>query len=942
MTTTKIKRTPKATEVDDSADEKSTTNGALEVAAAENGVAYSRPAVAESGAEDAFDETDEEETAEDDTDDEVTVPEESIGFEAIPTGDDSDDGETIAFQSTTGNVSSELDAWEEARDDSAETEAYRAATEAAESTEDNVRMYLREIGKVELLTKEDERILSRQVESSLWLEKIEWVQRTGTPVTDMPRNRDQMPVFVDMVDPVIIVGEVFKSLGKLAPAADEIVRFVVDLSVGSLARLSPVIIAIKDYANNPAPQNTVGTAMQRLKDMAVVADALTKASGQEGPATLSQLSGNARAARILKIAKDVNAERDERYMDAIAGVKKALRVTVQSNIEKRFKVSGHEDFATVKARLNLPKGTTDKVAIPLAKSEVLVAELADRLQAFRKEIGSRHAVAPKVVISKLTLKRSRTATRRNAKTPLPRNLAGVLSDRDLRAMIEPDAYPSALIPHISQKLGITHESDIEDMYGVTDLDSKSAKQIYDLLRDDKPRGQHEVLKVKIGKLMADIASHIDSLNRYFDDPSTVRTPFKRLINLERTKSNPAPYINALSKRVKLKPITIDVPLTEPRLHALVNDARDAMKDDTDYEMLLQYLMTTLRVTTDSDIYKAFGVFDETSIKGRGKKARAANTAEEKLKKRFEKTSLIVRELAIQSSLLPRDYAVLLPPELKLSDLVTDDDNDVIPWYAADIEKSKWILESHLSRIRRDGDKARLHLGQANLRLVVSVAKKYTNRGLLFQDLIQEGNIGLMRAIEKFDYRKGYKFSTYATWWIRQGVTRAIADQSRTIRMPVHMVEALNKVRRATRELSQENNRKPTIEEIAERIEMPVEKVAEALKNGQELMSLESPVGEEGDNELGDLLPDKDAEEPPEAAARRSLHDQINHMLSELEVRERQVIAMRFGLADGEEKTLEDIGEELGLTRERIRQIERTGLNKLKRKAPIKEMKELLS
>lgn len=942
MTTTKIKRPNRVSTSDedpslagspDRADEASESNGVLR-----NGVVDE----AESDSDDVFDESEDDEMTDDESEEVVSVAEESIGFEAIPTGDDSDDGETIAFGATAGNVSSELDAWEEARDDSAETEAYRQATEAAESTEDNVRMYLREIGKVELLTKEDERILSRQVESSLWLEKIEWVERTGLPITKMPRNRDQMPVFVDLVDPVIIVSEVFKSLGKLAPAADEIVKFVVDLSAGSLTQLSPVLVAITDYATNPTPSHKVGIALPRLKELATVADALTKASGNEGPATLAQLTGESEAAKTLQTARDADAERDEGYLEALAAVKKALRVTVQTNIEKRFKVSGTADIESIKSRLNLPDGTTDKESMPLAKTEVLICELANRLRDFHKQVEGKHTVADGVPLAKLTVKRPKSASRRTTKAPVPRNLAAVLTDRGLRAMLEPDAYPSALITHVSQKLGITHETDIEATFGVVDLDSKFTKRIYDMLRDDKPLAQQEVLKEKVRRLFAEITGHIDALNRYFDDPSLVRTPFTRLATLKRSKSNPAPYINALSKRVKLKPVTIDIPLTEPKLHDLANDARDAMKDDTNYEMLLQYLMTALNVTIDSDIYEGFGVFDETSIKGRGKKARAANTAEEKLKKRFEKTSLIVRELAIQSSLLPKDFAVLLPPELKLSDLVTDDDVDIIPWYATDIEKSKPILESHLSRIRRDGDKARLHLGQANLRLVVSVAKKYTNRGLLFQDLIQEGNIGLMRAIEKFDYRKGYKFSTYATWWIRQGVTRAIADQSRTIRMPVHMVEALNKVRRATRELSQENNRKPTIEEIAERIEVHVDKVADALRNGQELMSLESPVGEEGDNELGDLLPDKDAEEPPEAAARRSLHDQIASMLRELDEREQQVIAMRFGLSDGEEKTLEDIGEELGLTRERIRQIERTGLNKLKRKAPIKEMRELLS
>ncbi len=395
---------------------------------------------------------------------------------------------------------------------------------------------------------------------------------------------------------------------------------------------------------------------------------------------------------------------------------------------------------------------------------------------------------------------------------------------------------------------------------------------------------------------------------------------------------------------KPKPVTLEQLLVDFDYRVMINSARDTqVKDDSKlppYELLLRYLADTLEIYETTDLMERYGVFDETAQKGRGKKAQKLNTKEARLKRRLDKTSLLVRELAILSSLLPPDLSLVMPPDLKLEDLHVEE--GIEPWHESYLAETSSILESHLASIKHDGDKARDHLGKANLRLVVSVAKKYTNRGLTFEDLIQEGNIGLMRAIDKFDYRKGFKFSTYATWWIRQGVTRAIADQSRTVRIPVHMYEALNKVRRASRELAQEYDRKPTIEEIAERVEMTVEKVTDVLKNGQEPMSLETPVGEDGDNELGDLLPDREALAPPEETAQRLLSNDISNILSELEDRDREVLILRFGLKDGREYTLEEIGLRMDLTRERIRQIERTALKTLQRSSAVWEMKEHLN
>ncbi|MBO5782674.1 MAG: RNA polymerase sigma factor RpoD [Clostridia bacterium] len=281
-------------------------------------------------------------------------------------------------------------------------------------------------------------------------------------------------------------------------------------------------------------------------------------------------------------------------------------------------------------------------------------------------------------------------------------------------------------------------------------------------------------------------------------------------------------------------------------------------------------------------------------------------------------------------------------ERVLSDIGLD---DPVKMYLKDIGKVPLLSaedEIELARLMQEGDEeAKRHLSEANLRLVVSIAKRYVGRGMLFLDLIQEGNLGLMKAVEKFDYQKGYKFSTYATWWIRQSITRAIADQARTIRIPVHMVETINKLTRVSRNLLQVLGREPTPEEIAEEMNIPVERVREIQRIAQDPVSLESPIGEEEDSHLGDFVEDDKSITPSDSVAATMLNEQLLRVLDSLTPREEKVLRLRYGIDDGKPSTLEEVGKEFNVTRERIRQIEAKALRKLRHPSRSKTLKDFL-
>lgn len=348
--------------------------------------------------------------------------------------------------------------------------------------------------------------------------------------------------------------------------------------------------------------------------------------------------------------------------------------------------------------------------------------------------------------------------------------------------------------------------------------------------------------------------------------------------------------------------------------------------------------------TPEEIERLYDIFEKESIE-----------LVEDLNKELEEIEVSKEELedlSVPEGINIDDHVKMYLKEIGKVNLLTPEEELSLAKRMADGETAKEQLEEigeeidedtkkQIDLLIADGEKAKKSLAEANLRLVVSIAKRYVGRGMLFLDLIQEGNLGLIKAVDKFDYTKGYKFSTYATWWIRQAITRAIADQARTIRIPVHMVETINKLVRVSRQLVQELGREPTPEELAKELNMPVDKVREISKISQEPVSLETPIGEEEDSHLGDFIPDEDAPAPSEAASFVLLKEQLGAVLETLSEREAKVLRLRFGLDDGRARTLEEVGKEFDVTRERIRQIEAKALRKLRHPSRSKKLKDFL-
>lgn len=370
--------------------------------------------------------------------------------------------------------------------------------------------------------------------------------------------------------------------------------------------------------------------------------------------------------------------------------------------------------------------------------------------------------------------------------------------------------------------------------------------------------------------------------------------------------------------------------------------KDLNLDPEKFEMVIDYLeqngIDVLKISNDDDVDDDIILDDEDEVEVEKIDLSVPEGVSDE-----DPVRMYLKEIG-KVPLLSADEEIELAQNMEDGAVATEKINVLKGRLDGASEEEKAEIKEEIKTLQRDVDKgadAKKRLAEANLRLVVSIAKRYVGRGMLFLDLIQEGNLGLIKAVEKFDYKKGYKFSTYATWWIRQAITRAIADQARTIRIPVHMVETINKLIRVSRQLLQELGREPSPEEIAKEMNMPVERVREILKISQEPVSLETPIGEEEDSHLGDFIKDDNVPVPADAAAFTLLKEQLEEVLGTLTEREQKVLTLRFGLEDGRARTLEEVGKEFNVTRERIRQIEAKALRKLRHPSRSRKLKDYL-
>ena len=818
------------------------------------------------------------------------------------------------------------DAWEFENDQA----VWESEQVAEMAMGDSIALYLKEVGGTDLLTLADERRLSQEVETGKWIERMEWRLSTGSSIADMP-NRVNEPI-TDIESPTsdAVVAHALSTLARLHGVAGAVYDFLVDVELRRLGRLAPVVCETMRFVSTPE-----SGALERAAELGAATTAVVRASGRDAQATLGILAHDSDLDRVLDAD---GRSSDGFYLEAVSDVRRRLRITAETDCRQRFGVddSPQRRFWQPDLRPSSHASLNGADAEAYAKTNMVIAAVAQMRSDVRSglsAVGVRDDALMTVPLFKL----------REAVAPVNRFTpdrvgvgAAIWSFEARDAMNAPSL---GLLDHLRERLGVDAELDLESRYGVADLTWREMRKIRSVARRDGDSGERAVARAKARLLVDACGETLHALSGHLSNPSAATTKLAGLTSLPDAGDGGLPHLDTVRRVCPPATATVGSLCRDGHLLKFINGTRSSSDPEADYERLLRHISSLFDTSIGCDVEEEYGVHAVPYCKRRwrGRRNRWNNRGGEEEKAALDHSQMLVSEVAVLASVLPSDIGRVIDAEIELADVPGAMDG-----IGQDLALARDLLDAHLERLRERAAGARRHMGAANLRLVVSNAKRHTGWGVDMLDLVQEGNIGLIRAIEKYDYRQGFKFSTYASWWIRQSIVRSLRRDSRTVRVPDHRYELRDRMHSAMRDLGQELNRKPTIEEVSERIGVDPSRLQDIRQNTLDELSLEMPVGDEEDTMLGDMLANDTAEEPFDVAERSLASDYLYKIMEALSPRERYIIEIRYGLLDEPETTLERVSEITNLSVERVRQIEREALAKLKRRGWRLEYSEVVS